>query len=86
MQRVKSHLDCAGKPDNRALELNKEYYDAINEMQKHRVAKAYMHGWSGGFLGNPKLEEQRLTEAYQAGYADGANRVTDNFQAWVQSE
>jgi hypothetical protein len=33
----------------------------------------------------PKREEQRLTEAYEAGYADGEEKTTDNFGNWVRN-
>ena len=45
----------------------------------------YILGWQGGFLGHPQREEQRLTEAYEAGYADGSEKSTENFDNWVES-
>jgi hypothetical protein len=44
----------------------------------------YILGWQGGYLGHPKREEQRITEAYEAGYVDGQERSTDNFDKWVK--
>jgi hypothetical protein len=35
-------------------------------------------------LHNPKREEQRLSEAYEAGYAHGLKRDTSGFQAWIR--
>jgi hypothetical protein len=35
-------------------------------------------------LKNPKREEQRLTEAYEAGYTDGEEKTTDNFSNWAK--
>jgi hypothetical protein len=53
-------------------------------MQKMQVDSEYVHGWIGGYMGNPKREEQRITEAYEAGYVDGQERSTDNFDKWVK--
>jgi len=50
------------------------YRSAVEKMQKSGTDSAYIQGWIGGYLGNPKLEEQRVTEAYETGYSDGANR------------
>ena len=33
----------------------------------------YIIGWQEGYQHAPKLEEQRLTDAYEAGYEDGEN-------------
>ena len=33
-------------------------------------------------MGNPKREEQRITEAYEAGYAAGEIEETDGFDQW----
>ena len=46
------------------------------------VNEEYIQGWQAGFLQNPKREEQRVTEAYDAGYADGEEKSTDNFSNW----
>jgi hypothetical protein len=47
------------------------------------VERAYIQGWAGGFLGNPKLEEQRVTPAYEAGYEDGASSETKNAEQFI---
>ena len=65
--------------------MNQEYRDAISKMEEMGVQADYILGWQGGFLGHPQREEQRLTEAYQAGYEDGSARSTDNFGNWVES-
>ena len=49
-----------------------------------KVNPEYVLGWQGGFLGHPKREEQRLTEAYEAGYEDGGEKSTENFASWVE--
>ncbi len=58
------------------------YYQIITELERKKVSRDYIVGWASGFLGNPKLEEQRLTEAYEAGYADGQGQCTDNAESW----
>lgn len=60
------------------------YYDAVTKMEQMGVDDDYIQGWQGGFMLNPEREEQRLTEAYEAGYADGQERNTDNFGDWVK--
>ncbi len=37
----------------------------------------------GGYLQNPAREEQRVTEAYEAGYNDGSNGNTESAEQWV---
>ena len=54
------------------------YYETIDQLEKMGADREYIQGWIGGYLGNPLREEQRLTEAYQAGYEDGGNRDTAN--------
>lgn len=60
------------------------YYQTINTMEKKGVDPEYINGWACGFLHNPKREEQRLTEAYEAGYTDGFEGKTDNFGTWLK--
>ncbi|MGD8348554.1 MAG: hypothetical protein PVI79_04930 [Gammaproteobacteria bacterium] len=63
--------------------MNQVYRDAISKMEEMNVQQEYLLGWQGGFLGHPLREEQRITEAYQAGYDDGREKSTDNFADWV---
>ena len=60
------------------------YYDTISKMEKSGVDEEYVNGWACGFLHNPKREEQRITEAYDAGYNDGTSIKTDGFKSWVK--
>ena len=60
------------------------YYQTIDQMEKKGVSPEYINGWASGFLHNPKREEQREDEAYDAGYADGLEKKTDGFAAWVK--
>lgn len=58
------------------------YYDTIAALEKQGIARDYITGWASGYLGSPKREEQRLTEPYEAGYADGVNKDTANAGRW----
>ena len=64
--------------------MNQAYRDAIAQMEEMNVQAEYLLGWQGGFLGHPLREEQRITEAYQAGYDDGQEKSTENFSNWVE--
>jgi hypothetical protein len=60
------------------------YYEAVDKMEKMGVEDEYIQGWEAGYLGMPQREEQRLTEAYEAGYSDGKAKNTGNFGNWVK--
>jgi len=60
------------------------YYETVDRMQKTGVDPEYVVGWACGFLHNPKREEQRLNDAYEAGYAHGAESNTGGFEAWIR--
>ncbi|MEE9352657.1 MAG: hypothetical protein V3U78_10380 [Thiotrichaceae bacterium] len=64
--------------------MNQEYYDAVVKMEAAGTDAEYVQGWQGGYLVNPEREEQRLTEAYEAGFADGKEHNLDGFSAWVK--
>lgn len=64
--------------------MSNQYYETIDKMEKSGVDREYIVGWASGYLHNPKREEQRLNEAYEAGYNDGAAKKTDGFKAWVK--
>ena len=63
-----------------------DYRDATTKMEELGVNPDYIIGWQSGYLGHPKREEQRSTEAYEAGYADGEERNTDSFDKWVNKQ
>ena len=63
--------------------MNQAYRDAVTKMEEMNVQKEYKLGWMGGYLQNPMREEQRVTEAYEAGYNDGGEKTTDNFSQWT---
>lgn len=64
--------------------MNKFYYDAVDNMEKNGVDREYINGWMSGYFHHPKRGEQHVTEAYEAGYEDGFNNVTDHFNSWLK--
>jgi hypothetical protein len=65
--------------------MDQTYHGAVTEMEKMKVDREYMLGWMGGYLDNPMREEQRVNEAYEAGYEDGKSRSNSNFAQWVKN-
>ena len=65
--------------------MNTVYYETIDKLEKMGVSTDYVQGWAGGFLGNPDRDEQRVTDAYSAGYEDGQNHTTDNAADWKEN-
>lgn len=65
--------------------MNQTYYDAVTKMEGMGCDEEYILGWQSGFLQNPEREEQRVTDGYEAGYADGQEKNMDNFGNWVKS-
>jgi len=65
--------------------MKQAYREAVIQMEEMKVQQEYIMGWQGGFLGHPLREEQRLTEAYQAGYEDGGSTIDENFGDWVEA-
>ena len=63
---------------------DQDYRDATTKMEEMGVESDYLLGWQGGYLGHPKREEQRVSDAYEAGYTDGEERTTDNFNQWLK--
>jgi hypothetical protein len=64
--------------------MDNRYYQAVTEMEKLGVEQEYIQGWMCGYLHNPKREEQRLTEAYEAGYEAGLKRTTESCKSWIK--
>ena len=62
--------------------MSNEYYNTISRLEQENVSRNYILGWATGFLGNPEIEEQRMTDDYQAGYDDGKAGNTDNAENW----
>lgn len=63
--------------------MDQTYYDAVTKMEGLGCSEEYIQGWQAGYLQNPKREEQRVTEEYEAGYADGEAKETSNFDKHV---
>jgi hypothetical protein len=63
--------------------MNQAYRDATTKMEEMKVNPEYVLGWQGGFLGHPMREEQRLSEAYEAGFEDGGAKSIENFGNWT---
>lgn len=63
--------------------MNTKYYAALDNMETAGADPEYVLGWASGYVGNPKREEQRVTEAYEAGYEDGRSKTPDGFSKWV---
>ena len=60
------------------------YHAHVDAMEKAGVDAEYIQGWQGGFLINPIREEQRINDAYNAGYEDGTARNMDNFKNFAK--
>ena len=60
------------------------YYETIDKMEKKHIDPEYINGWASGFLHNPKREEQRVNEAYDAGYTAGWEKQTSGFETWAK--
>lgn len=58
------------------------YYETVSKLEETGVSQEYIQGWVGAYLHNPEREEQRVTEAYSAGYEDGKTGSTDNAGNW----
>ena len=58
--------------------MNQEYFDKVTELEKMDASDQYILEWQEGYQGAPEVEEQRLTDAYNAGYEDGKN---NNFES-----
>ena len=65
--------------------MSNPYYQTISELESKKVNRDYITGWASGYLGNPVLEEQRVTDSWQAGYDDGKEKVTDNADKWLET-
>ena len=57
--------------------MNEEYFKTVSKLEEMGVADDYIIGWQEGYQGSPKIEEQRVTEAYESGYIDGEKHTTD---------
>ncbi len=58
--------------------MNDEYFKKVSELEKMGVSDDYIIGWQTGYQNSPKVEEHRLSDAYEAGYEDGEKKTIDN--------
>jgi len=59
------------------------YHDFVVEMESKNVDAEYIQGWQGGYVCNPEREEQRVTEAYSAGYEHGQEKKMDGYSDFM---
>ena len=60
------------------------YHTTCTKIDEQNADPDYLLGWQGGYLGHPEREEQRVTEAYTAGYADGREKTLNNVEKWIK--
>ncbi len=65
--------------------MNQQYYDATVKMEQAGVDADFIEGWQSGYVKNPPREEQRVTEAYEAGYEMGKTMELGDFSGFVKS-
>ncbi len=58
------------------------YYEGVKKMEEMGVNDNYIQGWMAGYLNNPEIEEQRITDEYEAGYEDGKAKTDENFSKY----
>ena len=64
--------------------MDQMYRDTTRKLEQAGVDPEYLLGWQGGYLGHPKREEQRASEAYEAGYEHGVAHDDDSFSDWCK--
>jgi len=62
------------------------YHQTLKSMHDAGVSDDYYHGWASGALGNPELEEQRITDGYTAGYEHGKSGELDGYKDWIKDK
>jgi len=63
--------------------MNMDYYNSTVEMEKAGTNPEFVVGWQCGYLLNPEREEQRVTEAYEAGYEAGKEKDMEAYKNWT---
>jgi len=63
--------------------MDKTYYDFTTKMEQANTNDEYIQGWQMGYLDMPDREEQRITEAWEAGKSDGAEKNMENYTNWA---
>ena len=62
--------------------MDQTYYSTVTKLEQDCVNREYIQGWVAGYLGNPEREEQRMTDAYRAGYVDAKLGTTEQATSW----
>lgn len=62
--------------------MDQKYRDTTRTLEQAGVHPEYLLGWQGGYLGHPKREEQRTSDAYEAGYEHGQARDDTGYRDW----
>ncbi|MEE9319651.1 MAG: hypothetical protein V3U76_04325 [Granulosicoccus sp.] len=62
------------------------YQTTLKAMHDAGASPQYCHGWATGALENPALEEQRVTDAYTAGFEHGSAGKTDGYSDWIEKK
>ena len=57
--------------------MNNDYFKKVTELEEMNVSDDYIIAWQEGYQHAPKIEEQRLNDAYEAGYEDGENQTIE---------
>ena len=58
--------------------MNNDYFEKVTKLEEMKILEDYIIGWQTGYQQAPKVEEQRLSDAYEAGYEDGENKTIDS--------
>ena len=48
--------------------MNNDYFEKVTKLEEMKISEDYIIGWQTGYQQAPMLEEQRLSDAYEAGY------------------
>lgn len=62
--------------------MDQQYHETIKKLEETNTDREYILGWIGGYMHNPQREEQRVTDAYSAGYTDGENGDIAHAGGW----
>nr|CAA6829196.1 MAG: Unknown protein [uncultured Thiotrichaceae bacterium] len=64
--------------------MNQQYFDAVVAMESAGTDPEFVQGWQNAYLVNPEREEQRLNDAYSAGYEAGKEKDTEAYKEWTK--
>ncbi len=64
--------------------MDQMYRETTRKLEAAGVHPDYLLGWQGGYLGHPKREEQRSSDAYEAGYEHGEAHDDSSYTDWCK--